>query len=195
MRRLQVLTGQDTNAYVTQLDWSADSSLLRSNGKNGEVRHWRRRKKTDEDVESGEGKAEDDWLEPAGETFATEASIVRNAVWPSPTCRVQLNSCGVWQETADPNHNPSWDQVKAVAVQQRANVIAAGGKDGMIRLLTYPCLPVTGGGAQVEKAHSSRQSCGEGGESGGVSSLTWARGGETLVSAGDVALMQWTLKP
>ena len=65
---------------VTQFDWSTDSRLLRSNGRDGQLRYRRRRRKGDNlGDEDDDDDEEEDWLEAAGKTAAAEAAIVRDA--------------------------------------------------------------------------------------------------------------------
>ena len=206
--------GVDGDDFVTQIDWSTDSRFLRSNGKNGQLRYWRKRRKHDGFMGETDGRGDDeddeeDWLEEAGQTIADEAAAVRAVEWASHSCRVDVNACGIWRDAADAAKKsasamtsslisaPSWDDVTAVAVNSKSGVMAAAGKDGFVRLLTYPTTPTPGAGFLAERGHVAT---GRGVPPGigGVSSLCWASklgGEEVLISSGyaDVAIMQWNV--
>jgi len=208
---------------ITQFDWSTDSRLLRSNGRDGQLRYWRLRRKGDNlgDVEDNDNdddddEEEEDWLEAAGKTAAAEAAIVRDATWATSHCPIDVNTCGIWADVTDSKKatttistpSSSWNEVKTVAVQSKAGVVVAAGESGAIKMLAYPTAPVAGAGYHEENAHPKRNGGGRpygfrlgrfadgGSGNGGVSSMSWARGGETLISTGsaDVAFLQWSFK-
>lgn len=98
------------SSYVTHIDWSDDSTLLRSNSGDYELLYWNAT--TCRQV--------------------TSSSTLRDTEWSTHTCSLTFQTLGVWPENADGT------DVNTVARSGDRKLVASGDDWGKVKLYSYP---------------------------------------------------------
>ncbi|XP_043200926.1 echinoderm microtubule-associated protein-like 2 isoform X1 [Amphibalanus amphitrite] len=98
------------SSFITHLDWSADSTLLRTNSGDYELLYW---------------------TAATGRQF-TQASELRDTEWASHTCTLAFNSVGIYPEDADGT------DVNTCCRSNDSSLMAAGDDWGRVKLFPYP---------------------------------------------------------
>ncbi|XP_037072676.1 echinoderm microtubule-associated protein-like 2 isoform X2 [Pollicipes pollicipes] len=114
------------SSFITHLDWSADSALLRTNSGDYELLYWT----------AATGRQ------------LTQPSELRDTEWASHTCTLAFNSVGIYPEAADGT------DVNTCCRTSGGQLMAAGDDWGRVKLFPYPANhPKTGNRAY--QGHSS----------------------------------------
>lgn len=116
------------HSFLTHMDWSADSRVLRSNDGAYELLYH-------------------ELLSPAKPTQITTPSTLRDTVWASHHCVFTWTSVGVIKEG-------DGSFVNSVDVQTKAGIVAAADDDGKIAVYRWPCNAPNNLAAKMN-AHSS----------------------------------------
>lgn len=98
------------SSYVTHLDWSNDSQILRSNSGDYEILYWN----------------------PSTCRQVTSPSTLRDVLWASQFCTLSFQTIGVWPENADGT------DVNTVARNSDGKLLATGDDWGKVKLYSYP---------------------------------------------------------
>ncbi|XP_043215511.1 echinoderm microtubule-associated protein-like 2 isoform X9 [Amphibalanus amphitrite] len=98
------------SSFITHLDWSADSTLLRTNSGDYELLFW----------SAATGRQ------------LTQPSQLRDTQWATHTCTLAFNSVGIYPEAADGT------DVNTCCRSHRGHLMASGDDFGKVKLFSYP---------------------------------------------------------
>lgn len=99
-------------SFVTHLDWSACSRIIRSNCGSYEIMYW--------DARSGKN--------------IVQVEVLRDVEWQTQSCVLGFEVMGIWPSGADGT------DVNAVSRSPNQRLLCSGDDRGNVRLFNYPCL-------------------------------------------------------